>query len=643
MSKPLSDGAWGYTDLQERYEKAQLLAATAIQDFAGNYFFPSDRSTSGFWTTTRRQAFDYVCDCPDFNNISEAKLISTAPSRWVRADWSSNPNNTKLVNRCIHCFAIAIENQELDPNLPINRIYKAKRERYPKTDCGCPCGDSNDELGLPKPKLILGCETDCYVEPLTPRTQRTPSTNEGIPAFQTFEISRIQFAQTRYQACAGGEVTLTLERSTSMGFNNATVVGLATDVEFSFEPEFRTSSREVSLENFSEGIYAIAISSIASGNFGDNLEAEIELVDCGDRNDDGEFDDLPPCEERFFEDGDGSRCEGQYYVSFHQTGKTLPDGSCEILKVLQFDAALDCPFPEDPPPKECSSTKQRDCSPLPLDLPTCVDTGSGDGFNSNAGFNAIVKKRTGLKTIEYLRPDKKECAEVCEFVEEAIYVPSCEEPPRKPAPPPFPPGCSPPSPECRWSPEMIPPVGYGSHGSVLLSSGLELYLHCEFSTTPPPDLGCDFNRKWKCVDGACVQDANGAYATQAECQAACALPAPKWKCVDGVCVQDANGVYASQSACQAALNYAWTATTIAGYSAQPPGFCHTPSRANVILASGNISAAQFPVSAVIDNRIPQGCPGTNHYKIVDALGIELVYLAESSDGYTINHIPQCPP
>jgi hypothetical protein len=363
-----------------------------------------------------------------------------------------------------------------------------------------------------------------------------------------------------------------------MGFNNATVVGLATDVEFSFEPEFRTSSREVSLENFPEGIYTIAISSIASGNFGDNLEAEIELVDCGDRNDDGEFDDLPPCEERFFEDGDGSRCEGQYYVSFHQTGKTLPDGSCEILKVLQFDAALDCPFPEYPP-KECSSTKQRDCSPLPLDTPTCVNTGSGDGFNSNAGYNAIVKVRTGRKTIEYLRPDKKECAEVCEFVEEAINVPSCEEPPRKPVPPPT----------CGYARRYIgwgkfdPSSGdyrdvltgrsiFGSVGTAIVETfscddgttfGLRAFTArclppsnryiddfaaanyqgnefgegcCPFDETKPPRPVCPPKLdKWKCVDGVCVQDANGVYASLAECQAVCAPATLKKWGISGQC------------------------------------------------------------------------------------------------------------
>jgi len=92
-------------------------------------------------------------------------------------------------------------------------------------------------------------------------------------------------------------------------------------------------------------------------------------------------------------------------------------------------------------------------------------------------------------------------------------------PPPPASPPPF--GCEPPSPQCRWLPQPTAPDGYGSHGSVVLDNdGLGLYLYCELGTTPPPDLGCDFNRKWKCVNGVCVQDASGVYASQAECQAA---------------------------------------------------------------------------------------------------------------------------
>ena len=162
MAKQLPYAAWDFTDLQDRYERAQLLANDCTQDFAGNYFFPSDHSPKGYWTTTRKQRLDYVCDCPDFAQKIDQQITSLAPSRWVRGDWSIRPDNRILVNRCLHCLAVAIAEQELDPSFPVNRIYQAKRTRYPKTDCGCGCGGSGDcgcpskALGLPEPKLIQG-------------------------------------------------------------------------------------------------------------------------------------------------------------------------------------------------------------------------------------------------------------------------------------------------------------------------------------------------------------------------------------------------------------------------------------------------------------------------------------------------------
>lgn len=424
-------GAWDLTDLQSRYERAQLLSNDCTQDFAGNYFFPSDRSPKGYWTVVRKQRLDYACDCPDFARKIDQQVENFAPSRWVRGDWSVNPDNRQLVNRCIHCFAVAIAEQELDPSFPINRIYQAKRQRYPKTDCGCGCGGSGDcgcpnkVLGLPENRLIQGCETDCYVEPLTPRTQRTVSTTEGIPAYQTFEIPTIEFAQTRYQGCFGDAITITLKRNTSQGYNNATVVGLPVNLEFLFESEFRTSSQQVILDFYGPGIYTIAIGAIAAGNFGDALEAQIEILDCGT---DFENIDCPP--QGFVDFSDGY-CEGSYFVAFRQTGAKNPDGSCEVLKVLDFQEGLDCPFPEQPV-RECESTIPADCTPNRPNPPTCVNTSNGDGSNSNAGFNAVVKVRTGEKTLEYLRPDRKECRENCEFAEITISSPSCPEPPRKP-------------------------------------------------------------------------------------------------------------------------------------------------------------------------------------------------------------------
>lgn len=575
MPVNVPNGSWSFTDLQVRYERAWTLVNDCIQDFAGNYFFPSDRSPKGYWTTSRRQKLDYVCDCPDFARLIDQQMINSAPSRWVRNDWSTNPDNRILVNRCIHCFAVAIAERELDPSFPINRIYSASRSRFPRTDCGCGCGGSggcgcpNKELGLPEPKLIQGCDTDCYVEPLTPRTQQTVSTTEGVPAYQTFELPTIQFQDIEFKACAGKEITITLERSTSQGFNNATVSGLLTDIEFPFEPEFKTSSKSVLLDIF-PGEYVIGISAIASGNFGEKTEAKLLVFDCDNQRSTRDF-PYPPCEEQDFVNFGGGDCEGSYEVGYRQTGNINPDGTCEQIKVLRFQEGLDCEEPPPPPPKECESIETRDCSPLRPDPPKCVNTGSGDGFNSNAGFNAVVKVRTGNKETEYLRPDKKECMEVCEFAELAIFSPSCPEPPPKPVPPPFCPlpinryyGWGKYDPETGYyngSPEVratnFMAVGVYIAESFTCSDGTQYALLarsarcmapanryvdsvteanydgnqfgegcCPFNETKPPRPVCPVKPKpvpvdkWSCSGGVCSPDANGIYNSQAECEAA---------------------------------------------------------------------------------------------------------------------------
>ena len=553
-----NQGNWNYTDLQQKYERAQLLANDCTQDFAGNYFFPSDRSPKGYWTTTRKQRLDYVCDCPDFAQKIDQQITSSAPSRWVRGDWSTRPDNTRLVNRCLHCLAVAIAEQELDTSFPVNRIYQAKRSRLPSKDCGCGCGGSgscgcpSEVLGLPEPKLIQGCETECYVEPLTPRTQRTSSTNGGIPAYQTFEIQKVEFAETEYRACLGDRVTIRLRRSTSQGFNNATVVGLPFDVEFPFSPELRTSSKEVTLDFFAPGTYTIGIGAIAVGNFGDVLEAQIEIIDC-------ENDNIECPADEFVDFSDGN-CEGSYLVAFRQTGNKNPDGSCERIKVLQFQEGLDCPYPDEFI-NECESTIPRDCTPTQLGVPTCINTETGDGYNSNAGFNAVVKVQTGGKRTEYLRPDKKECAEYCEFAEIPINSPSCPNKPRKPIPDPF---C--PVPINRYT-------GWMEESAYLVSASIN---------------GITVYETFRCDDGTayyllgysakCMAPANryldsfaaaryqGNEFDEGCCpfdetkpsRPVCPPPKPpivitKWKCLNGVCIQDVTGVYNSQAECQAAL------------------------------------------------------------------------------------------
>lgn len=561
MPVNVPNGSWSFTDLQVRYERAWTLVNDCIQDFAGNYFFPSDRSPKGYWTTSRRQKLDYVCDCPDFARLIDQQMINSAPSRWVRNDWSTNPDNRILVNRCIHCFAVAIAERELDPSFPINRIYSASRSRFPRTDCGCGCGGSggcgcpNKELGLPEPKLIQGCDTDCYVEPLTPRTQQTVSTTEGVPAYQTFELPTIQFQDIEFKACAGKEITITLERSTSQGFNNATVSGLLTDIEFPFEPEFKTSSKSVLLDIF-PGEYVIGISAIASGNFGEKTEAKLLVFDCDNQRSTRDF-PYPPCEEQDFVNFGGGDCEGSYEVGYRQTGNINPDGTCEQIKVLRFQEGLDCEEPPPPPPKECESIETRDCSPLRPDPPKCVNTGSGDGFNSNAGFNAVVKVRTGNKETEYLRPDKKECMEVCEFAELAIFSPSCPEPPPKPVPPPF---C--PLPVKRY-------IGWQTETDYLNSAAVNgIIVHDSFR--------CDDGTAYVLTGyvARCMAPANRYLDSFAEAfyqgnqfgEGCCPFdetkpprpvcpvkPVTKWSCSGGVCSLDENGIYNSQAECEAAL------------------------------------------------------------------------------------------
>jgi hypothetical protein len=547
--------AWTFTDLQSRYERAQLLTNDCTQDFAGNYFFPSDRSPKGYWTTTRRQVLDYVCDCPDFGRTIEQQITNFAPSRWVRGDWAVRPDNRILVNRCLHCFAVAIAEQELDPAFPVNRIYQVKRERYPKTDCGCGCGGSggcgcpNKELGLPEPKLIQGCDTDCYVEPLTPRTLRTPSTAEGVPGYQTFQLSEIQFSQTKFRSCSDRTITITLERNTSQGWNNATVSGLKDAIEFPFQPEFKTSSIAVDLTGNFAGVYLLGITAIASGNFGERTEAELTIVDCSPLNP-----DLPQCVADEFLSFGGGECEGSFLVANYTTGNTNPDGTCEIIKVRQFQEGLDCPLPPDPPPKECESTIPRDCPVISPDAPICVQ---------GSGFNAIVKVQNGKKETEYLRPDKKECAEYCQFENRTDTISSCPPEPKKPVPAPF---C--PIPVNRytgWVKESTYLVsafvnGISPKDSFTCDDGTRYYLLgynakcmppvnryldsfaagnyqgnefgegcCPFDETKPPRPACPvispvLITKWKCQDGICIQDPNGVYASQAECQAALIPP-----------------------------------------------------------------------------------------------------------------------
>ena len=100
-------------------------------------------------------------------------------------------------------------------------------------------------------------------------------------------------------------------------------------------------------------------------------------------------------------------------------------------------------------------------------------------------------------------------------------TPRGRDPLPKDYPPPF--GCVPlyPAKQCIWIPQSTSPSGYQSHGSAVINEeGLELWLHCQDGVIPPPDLGCTFLARWKCVDGVCTQDPNGTYSTKVACETA---------------------------------------------------------------------------------------------------------------------------
>ena len=100
-------------------------------------------------------------------------------------------------------------------------------------------------------------------------------------------------------------------------------------------------------------------------------------------------------------------------------------------------------------------------------------------------------------------------------------TPRGRDPLPKDYPPPF--GCVPlyPAKQCIWIPSGTSPSGYQSHGSAVINQdGLELFLHCQDGVVPPPDLGCTFLARWKCVNGVCTQDPNGTYSTKVACEAA---------------------------------------------------------------------------------------------------------------------------
>ena len=193
-------------------------------------------------------------------------------------------------------------------------------------------------------------------------------------------------------------------------------------------------------------------------------------------------------------------------------------------------------------------------------------------------------------------------------------TPRGRDPLPKDYPPPF--GCVPVgggSKNCIWIPNATPPSGYQSHGSAVINEeGLGLWLHCKDGVVPPPDLGCAFLARWKCVDGVCYLDPNGIYSSLAQCQAS---------------LQWFAEIY-TLGICRPGL---------------PPNNCILDSPPpDTLVKSFTLSNAQYPLTISVDNRIPPGYTGFNHYKFVDALGTELDYFAASSAGYYATYTRICP-
>jgi len=84
---------------------------------------------------------------------------------------------------------------------------------------------------------------------------------------------------------------------------------------------------------------------------------------------------------------------------------------------------------------------------------------------------------------------------------------------------PAPSGCEQPPPQCVWSPDPSPPLGWQSYGSVTLESGT-LNLYCLAGTSVPSDLNCEFLRRYSCSGGVCQINPLGIYSSKADCEAA---------------------------------------------------------------------------------------------------------------------------
>ena len=185
-------------------------------------------------------------------------------------------------------------------------------------------------------------------------------------------------------------------------------------------------------------------------------------------------------------------------------------------------------------------------------------------------------------------------------------------------------GCSPPAQNCGWYKVDIPsnvgkaqvnvgdysklcPKGQSARGVVEFSTAGSYVLCCDSNTYPPNDLGCSTSPP----------------------------PGTKWTCVNGTCISGTSGPYNSKTECEASLKRVVKMYTLGWCQpGQPSSNCILDSPpSGTLIKTYTINQNQYPLSAVIDNRIPPGFVGYNHHSIKDALGVELEYYAASGAGY----------
>ena len=103
--------------------------------------------------------------------------------------------------------------------------------------------------------------------------------------------------------------------------------------------------------------------------------------------------------------------------------------------------------------------------------------------------------------------------------------------------------------------------------SLLLVICIVLYVYMSNTSSIHPS-----GTKYSCVNGKCVKDSKGQYASHDDCVKNCKSPTPgtKYSCVNGKCVQDPNGQYTSHDDC---VNNCNPPSPVTKYSCTARGMC----------------------------------------------------------------------